>query len=94
MRSRQWKAHYKLSKTIKAIVPRDRPLQEILAIVILIILLITGRRESSNLLRGNKGATLWVTPYILVTEGQLHKVVVMTLVTALVVVIIITVIKG
>ena len=74
--------------------PRDRLLREILAIVILIILLITGHRESSNLLRGNKGATLRVTPNILVTEGQLHEVVVMTLVTALVVVIIITVIKG
>ena len=47
-----------------------------------------------RLLRGNKGATLWVTPNILVTEGQLHEVVVMTLVTALAVVIIITAIKG
>ena len=56
--------------------------------------LITGRRESSDLLRGNNGATLWVTPNILVTEGQLHEVVIMTLVTALVVVIIITAIKG
>ena len=94
MRSRQWKAHYKLSKTIKAIVPRDRLLREILAIVILIILLITERQESSGLLRGNKRATLRVTPNILVTKGQLHEVVVMTLVTALAVVIIITVIKG
>ena len=73
---------------------RDQPLQEILAIVILIILLITGRRESSDLLRGNKGATLRVTPNIFMTEGQLHEVVVMTLVTALVVVIIIIAIKG
>jgi hypothetical protein len=78
MRSRQWKAHYKPSKTIKAIVLRGRPLQEILAIVILIVPLITGHRESSDLLRGNKGATLQVTPKIPVTEGQLHKVVVMT----------------
>ena len=76
------------------IVPRHQPLREILAIVILIILLITGHRVLSNLLRGDKGATLRVTPNILVTEGQLHEVVVMTLVTALVVVIIITAIKG
>ena len=74
--------------------PRDQPLREILAIVIFIILLITECQESSSLLRGNKGATLWVTPNIPVTEGQLHEVVVMTLVTALGVVIIITVIKG
>ena len=74
--------------------PRDRPLREILAIVILIILLITECQELSSLLRGNKGATLRVTPNIPVTEGQLHEVVVMTLVTTLAVVIIITVIEG
>ena len=73
---------------------RGRPLQEILAIVILIVPLITGHRESSDLLRGNKGATLQVTPKIPVTEGRLHKVVVMTLVTAPAVVIIITATEG
>ena len=67
------------------IVPRGQPLREILAIVILIIPLITRRQELSDLLRGNKGATLRVTPNIPVTEGQLHKVVVMTLVTIAVV---------
>ena len=75
------------------IVPRDQPLREILAIVVLIMPLITGCRESSDLLRGNKGATLRVTHNISVTEGQLHEVVVMTLVTALAVVIIITMTK-
>ena len=76
------------------IVLRGRPLQEILAIVILIIPLITRHQESSDLLRGNEGATFRVTPNIIVTEGQLHKVVVMTLVTVLAVVIIITAIEG
>ena len=94
VRSRQWKARYKLSKTIKVIMLRDWPLREILAIVILIIPLITGHWESSDLLRGNKRTTLWVTPNIPVTEGRLHEVVVMTLLTALVVVIIITATEG
>ena len=51
LRLRQWKAHCKLSKIIKAIMLRSQTLREILVVVLLIVPLITGHHKSSNSLR-------------------------------------------